>query len=74
MPKSCVDWLRYGDRNTKFFHTSTLVRRRRNRVEILQDENRVWVKDGELLKNMEVEYFPDLFKEDTRMGERRGVS
>lgn len=30
MQKSRIDRLRLGDKNTKFFHTSTLIRRRRN--------------------------------------------
>src|SRR4051812_25520058 len=31
--KSRIDWLRAGDKNTKLFHISTIIRRRRNRVE-----------------------------------------
>lgn len=34
-----IDWLRLGDRNTLFFHMSTLVRRRRNRVEMLKGDD-----------------------------------
>lgn len=64
--KSQVNWLRYGDRNTNFFHTCTLVRRRRNKIEILKDDNGNWVEDDEKLKNIAVEYFSDLFKVDTR--------
>lgn len=36
MQKSHVDWLGMSDKNTKFFHTSTLIKRRRNRVEMLK--------------------------------------
>lgn len=28
--KSRVDWIRAGNKNTRFFHTSMLTRRRRN--------------------------------------------
>nr|KYP37749.1 hypothetical protein KK1_041039 [Cajanus cajan] len=30
--KSREQWVRFGDRNTKFFHTQTLVRRKRNKI------------------------------------------
>ncbi|KAJ8772685.1 hypothetical protein K2173_027862 [Erythroxylum novogranatense] len=36
--KSRVDWLCLGDRNTRFFHASTTVRRRRSRIEALRDD------------------------------------
>lgn len=52
MQKSRVDWLWLGDCNTKFFHTATMVRRRRNRVEALKDETGSWVEDATELKNM----------------------
>ncbi|KAI3868841.1 hypothetical protein MKX03_027598, partial [Papaver bracteatum] len=35
--KSRVEWLKDGDLNTKFFHTSTLVGRRRNSICMLKD-------------------------------------
>lgn len=60
--KSQVERLKHGDRNTKFFHISMLVRRRRNKIEVLQDESRRWVEDGEKLKDMAVEYYSSLFR------------
>lgn len=36
--KSREKWVVHGDRNTKFFHMSTVIRRRRNRVEMLKAE------------------------------------
>lgn len=35
--KSRVNWLRFGDCNTKFFNTMTLVRRRCNKVEMFKN-------------------------------------
>lgn len=37
--KSREKWVAHGDRNTKFFHTSTIIRRRRNRVDMLKDDD-----------------------------------
>ncbi|XP_070672121.1 uncharacterized protein [Malus domestica] len=39
-----VAWLREGDENTKFFHQSTLHRRRRNKVLKIQDVDGIWVE------------------------------
>lgn len=35
--KSRYNWLIQGDRNTTFFHTSALVRRKRNRISCFMD-------------------------------------
>lgn len=35
-------WLQLGDRNTKYFHTSTTIRRKNNLIVKLQDENDFW--------------------------------
>lgn len=35
--KSRLNWLIQDDRNTKFFHSSTLIRRKRNRLACLKD-------------------------------------
>ena len=37
--KSRAIWIVSGDGNTKYFHTSTIIRRRRNRMESLKDDN-----------------------------------
>lgn len=36
LQKSREKWFELGDRNTSFFHTSTVIRRRRNRIEMLK--------------------------------------
>lgn len=37
LQKSREKWVVYGDRNTKFFHMSTIIRRRRNKVDMLKN-------------------------------------
>lgn len=51
MQKSCVDWIRLEDKNTIFFHMSTIVPRRRNKIGDLKDGNGIWVEDNEKLKS-----------------------
>lgn len=50
LQKSRIDWLRLGDRNTKFFHTIMLVRNRRNKVEALKNGEGDWITDSDKLK------------------------
>lgn len=59
--KSREKWIVSGDRNTKFFHTSTVIRRRRNRVDTLQADDGSWIKDGHELELMAVEYYKRLY-------------
>ena len=42
--KSRYNWLIQGDRNTSFFHTSALIRRKRNRILCLKDSLGNWVQ------------------------------
>ncbi|KAF7812645.1 Serine/threonine protein phosphatase 7 long form isogeny [Senna tora] len=37
--KARSKWLSFGDRNTKYFHASTMTRRKHNRIEGLTDDN-----------------------------------
>lgn len=48
--KSREQWLCCGDRNTKFLHLSTLIRRRNTHIAALQAEDGSWVEDQMLLK------------------------
>ncbi|GLT36867.1 hypothetical protein SLA2020_112150 [Shorea laevis] len=59
--KSRTNWLVEGDRNTKFFHCSTVQYRSNNRIYGLKDQRGNWVYDGHSLVTIIVDYFNDLF-------------
>ena len=52
--KSHELWLRDGDRNTKFFHLSTIIHRRQNSIDAIRADDGGWILDqkavGEHLK------------------------
>ncbi|KAJ4837849.1 hypothetical protein Tsubulata_001664 [Turnera subulata] len=43
--KSRLKWMIEGDRNTRFFHVSTILRRKHNRVEALKTDEGEWIWD-----------------------------
>uniref|UniRef100_A0A2N9GZ20 DUF4283 domain-containing protein n=1 Tax=Fagus sylvatica TaxID=28930 RepID=A0A2N9GZ20_FAGSY len=49
--KSRVGWVVEGDRNTKFFHTTTLVRRRYNKIVRIRNNMGDWIVDSQLIRN-----------------------
>ncbi|XVF09026.1 hypothetical protein REPUB_Repub07fG0055100 [Reevesia pubescens] len=49
LQKSRLDWIYNGERNTKFFHLTTLIRRNRNRIGRLKIEG-TWCNDSDVLK------------------------
>lgn len=51
-----------GDRNTKFFHMSTAIRKRRNKIEGIKDIEGNWISQKGDLKNNAVNCIMDLFK------------
>ncbi|XP_028790433.1 uncharacterized protein LOC114746383 [Neltuma alba] len=62
--KARTNWLRDGDRNTAFYHTKTKIRRRRNRVTMLKDEDNNWVEGKQELGNLVNRFFQHLFTEE----------
>ncbi|KAK9922738.1 hypothetical protein M0R45_031185 [Rubus argutus] len=62
--------LQGGDRNTKFFHLTTLVRRRRNKIEGLFDKDNQWQTESNTLKSIAVDFFQNLFSESTHLDSR----
>lgn len=40
-----MNWLKFGDKNTKFFHQSTMQRRRCNKVLKLKVNDQRWIED-----------------------------
>ncbi|XP_025679206.2 uncharacterized protein [Arachis hypogaea] len=41
--RSRLKWLKWGDKNSSFFHATTIQRRKRNKVERLKDKEGQWV-------------------------------
>ena len=66
--KSRNSWLSEGDKNSKFFHLSTIVRRRKNKLEGLKNEDGSWAASTDDMKEFVVFYFQNLFKERERFG------
>lgn len=59
--KSRELWLTASDLNTRFFHTSTLIRRRRNSISLLQTLGGGWLSDCTDIGNCFVTNFKKLF-------------
>lgn len=72
--KSRDKWIQEGDRNTKFFHLTTLVRRRRNKIEGLFDSNGNWFSDAQSMKNIAVDFFANLFSAQDLVNCRFSIS
>ena len=60
--KARTDWIIHGERNTAYFHMSTLVRRSRNRISSILNENSEWVHNIEEVKDIFVTYFKKLYQ------------
>ncbi|CAN6573468.1 unnamed protein product [Malus baccata var. baccata] len=60
--KSRVQWLREGDKNTKFFHAQTLKRRRYNQIKGLEDSNGIWHTGDKDICDIANSYFMGLFQ------------
>lgn len=56
-----VQWLTSPDLNTRFFHVSTIVRRRRNAVEFLQDSAGCWIDSRDQIGQLFVDSFSEIF-------------
>lgn len=62
--KSRCKWLKFGDRNTRYFHGTTVFRRKKQRIESLQDGNGNWISDQDTLKQMAQSFFQTLYTDD----------
>lgn len=63
--KSQIQWLQEADRNTKFFHMTTVICKRRNKIERLRNKEGVWVEDAAQMKGLAITYFANLFSQSS---------
>lgn len=62
--KSRELWLKEGDRNTKFFHLSTIIRRRQNNIDAIKTEEGCWVTNSNQIRQLFYSSFKSLFTEE----------
>ena len=62
--KSREIWVEEGDKNTRFFHLSILVRRRRNRINDLKLEDGSWINTKEEIQNYFTKNFKSLYQSE----------
>ena len=67
MQRSRIDWLREGDRNTKFFHSKAVWRARKNKVKQIKDDNGTVHTSQESMGQLVNDYFQHLFATDTSL-------
>ncbi|RYR51488.1 hypothetical protein Ahy_A06g026507 isoform A [Arachis hypogaea] len=61
-----VKWLRLGDKNTSFFHATTIQRRDRNSIQKLKDASGQWLNSKEEIMEHIVNHFMNLFTSTRR--------
>ncbi|XP_039055511.1 uncharacterized protein LOC120198223 [Hibiscus syriacus] len=59
--KARTKWILEGDRNTAFYHASTITKRRANKIETLKREDGSWSTDQEELREMAIQFYTKLF-------------
>ncbi|KAM1589719.1 hypothetical protein ACFX10_028582 [Malus domestica] len=60
--KSRIQWLKEGEKNTKFFHAQTVRRRKHNKIKWLEDHHGVWHEDEKEICDIASSYFTGLFQ------------
>ncbi|XP_061361683.1 uncharacterized protein LOC133305470 [Gastrolobium bilobum] len=62
--KARCKWIEDGDRNTKFYHTSTIIRRARNRIVELKNDEGHFIREENNLMKLILNSYSTLFTED----------
>jgi hypothetical protein len=59
--KSRDQWVKFGDKNSSFFHAQTIISRKMNKIHKLQLPNGLWSSDNDILQEEALKYFKNLF-------------
>ncbi len=66
--KSRVQWIQEGDRNTRFFHQSTVIRRHQNRIRAIRGEDGQLTEDPDTIQRILECFFRARWTEQTGDG------
>lgn len=59
--KSRKDWLAMGNRNTRYFHSQVIKRRKIDKIQALKLDNGTWCYDEDKVKAEVVNFFQNLY-------------
>lgn len=59
--RSRIKWLNWGDRNTSFFHASTIQRRESNRIHRIRRTDGSWIEGQSKISAEALEYYKQVF-------------
>ncbi|GJT10636.1 hypothetical protein Tco_0857678 [Tanacetum coccineum] len=59
--RSRVNWIKFGDQNTRFFHLSTVHRSQRNEITMLKNGEGQWVDDPVALNTLIRNHFTSIY-------------
>lgn len=59
--RSRIKWQQWGDRNSKFFHATTIQRRERNRLQRIKDGEGQWVEGQQEVEVVVLRFFQDIY-------------
>ncbi|KAH7859866.1 hypothetical protein Vadar_006435 [Vaccinium darrowii] len=59
--RSRVKWLQQGDRNSRFFHLSTIQRRQRNQIVRIKNDQGIWQDNPKDIAGVVKRYFQELY-------------
>lgn len=62
--KSRELWLKAGDKNSKFFHLSTIIHRRRTNIDAIKSEDGQWITNSNSIRKLFYNNFKEHFKEE----------
>ena len=64
--RSRYRWINEGDKNTKFYHSKTIKRRRRNKILMLRDFGGRWMENDKEIENTMLHFYKSLFMEESQ--------
>ncbi|KAK9990862.1 hypothetical protein SO802_025847 [Lithocarpus litseifolius] len=62
--KSREIWLKLGDKNSKFFHLSTIIRRRRNHIDAIKKDDGSWITESKQIRQLFFESYKQQYQEE----------
>jgi hypothetical protein len=68
--RSRINWLKEGDRNTKFFHKKATWRKKKNRIDRLQRQDGSMTENNGEMEGMATEFFKELYTADQHVQPR----